>query len=582
MKQRLTHLLLAQAIFFLCQFSLSAQDDIVIQQRQDSLVTFKLDSLDILYGLAGDTVASHPYYTFLWVFGDGSFINGTRDSVLSHIYERRNKRLYHLGGALSGAAEVTVYATGNYSGGTRPPRLVIPPPGDPNRYPTVMRKTFKLPALGAIDPTPMPIDTSVIDKTKTGALRLQLSNKVRPQDTLVSILSFRQPGKVPVQPIRGQVLLFYNSKVKQANRVETAVKKLFKNTSPPPSPPPALTHGKFNFQREMIHFTNVTRQANGDLAGQGITEFQNVIGFDFDSLSAEGLDERHLFVEFQNDSLMWSLFKNNMGDTLKFLAVMTALSSSTDILGQLPNVQSAYLEQIGIQNLLQTKFYTDGTFLDLGQTNQQSKIIGISEVVSPVVAAHDPNNLTVYACECPNPAEKKIAGVIDFSNDGKAETRQLSITLHVPDQLNLSSVESISLTPTPLVTVQPQIDLAARTVTWSWPALLYPAESAGYLHPSTTGQVVFTIALKDGVNLADVEPLTACIVFDQNDPMCTLPAKNSGFITSEDGSSQLLQCDECKKYPGEGAGIDWICVLLWALGIFLLILILWFLRRFFS
>ena len=587
MKQRLTILLLAQAFFLLGPFTLSAQGDIRITQLRDSLVTMKADSLDYLYGLAGDTVAGHPYYSFLWIFGDGSFINGTRDSIVSHIYEKRAGRNYLLGGASSGA-QVTVYATGNYSGGTRRPKgLVVPlDPNvhiDKNRYPTIMRQTFKLPALGAIDQTPVPLLPSVIDTTKTGALRLQLSNKVRPQDTLVSILSFRQPGKVPVQPIQGQVLLFYNSKVKKANRVETAVKKLFKNTSPPP-PPPSLTHGKFNFQREMVHFTKINGQANGDLSALGITEFQNVIGFDYDSLLADGADERNLFIEFENDSLMWSLFKDNVGDTLRFLAVMTALSPSPDILGPLPNVQSAYLNQIGIQGLLDSTFYTDGTFIGLGQSNNlQSKIIGISEVVSPVVAAHDPNHLTVYACECPNPAEKKIAGVIDFSNDGNAGTSQLHITLHVPDQLNLSSVETISLTPAPSLNIQPQIDFAARTVTWSWSALLYPAESAGYGHPSTAGQVVFSIALKDSVSLPDIGPLTACIVFDHQDPMCTLSVGNSGFIT-DDGGSGLLQCEECKKYPEEGTsgGIDWPCILLWALGIFLLIVLIYFLWRWLS
>jgi hypothetical protein len=586
MKQFIISLLAVQAFLFVSHFSLSAQGQIRITRQQDSLSTLKLDSLDILYGLAGDTVSGHPYYTFLWIFGDGTFINGTRDSIVSHIYEQRAKRNYYLGGAAGGAAETTVYATGNYSGGTRRPKKLMAPPGNPFRYPTVMRQTFKLPALGRLDLTPTPaVLPSVIDTTKTGTLRLQLSNKIRPQDTLVSILSFRQPRKAPVQPISGQLLLFYNSKVKKANRVDNTTKKLFKNTAPPP-PPPALSFGKFNLQRQMVHFTNIAGQSVADLTGQGITEFKNVIGFDYDSLSTDGTDERHLFIEFQNDSLMWQLFKNNIGDTLKFLAVMTALSNNTDILGQLPTVQSAYLNQTGIQNLLQTNFFADGTFINLGQSNNlQAKIIGVSEVVSPVVAAHDPNNLTIYACECPDPAEKKIAGVIDFSNDGKADTRQLSVTLHVPDQLNLSSVESISLSPAPLASVQPQIDLAARTVTWTWSALLYPAESAGYGHSSTQGQIVFSMALKDGADLNAVEPLTACIVFDMNDPMCTLPAERAAFITSyqEDGSD-FLQCDECKNYPDEGkeTGIDWKCLLLWALGIFLLLLIIWLVRRFLS
>ncbi len=580
MKRQLILQLAAVAILVLCNLSLSAQGKISINRTQDSLVVFQLDSLDILTKLAGDTVADHPYYTFLWIFGDGSFINGTRDSVIGHVYEQRAKRSYHLAGP-GGNADVTVYATGIYSGGSRPPRSLAPPPGDPFRGPTVQRQTFKIPALGTIDSTPAPIDTSEIDTTKTGALRLQLNKKVRPQDTLVTIVSFRQPGKVPTQPIRGQVLLFYNSKVKKAT-VPTSVKKVVKSTSPPTSP--AMSHGKSDFQQALVQFTNTSGQGTGQMAAEGITEFKNVLAWDYDALTPDGSDERHVFAEFANDSTMWDLFKNNVGDTLRFLAVMTAIDFSPDILGPLPTVQSAYLDSIGVTNLLNSKFFTDGVFLELGQTNQQAKIIGVSEVISPVVAAHDPNNLSLYACQCPDTTERKIAGVIDFSNDGKAPTAQLKIVLHVPDQLNLSSVESISLLPEPTVPVQPQIDLAARTVTWTWPALLQPAETAGFGHPTTFGQVTFSIALKDGVALSDVGPMTACIIFDLNDPMCTLSVDGSGVVTMGDDPTSVLQCQECKDYPQEGTVdvFDWWCALLWLLGILLLLVIVWLVRRFFS
>ena len=571
----------AIAALLLGHLPLSAQGKISINRTQDSLVVFQLDSLDILSKLAGDTVASHPYYTFLWIFGDGSFVNGTRDSVAGHVYEQRAKRSYHLAGP-GGNADVTVYATGIYSGGSRPPRSLAPPPGNPFRGASVQRQSFKIPALGTIDATPATIDTSVIDTTKTAALRLQLNKKVRPQDTLVSIISFRQPGKVPTQNIRGQVLLFYNSKVKKAAVVPTGVKKVLKSSPPPTSP--AMSYGKSDFQQSLVQFTNTSGQGTGSMAAEGVTEFKNVLVWDYDALSPDGSDERHVFAEFANDSTMWELFKNNVGDTLRFLAVMTAIDFSPDILGPLPGVQSAFLDSIGVTALLNAKFFNDGVFLNLNQTNQQAKIIGVSEVISPVVAAHDPNKLSLYACQCPDTTERKIAGVIDFSNDGKAATTQLEIVLHVPNQLNLSSVESISLLPEPAVPVQPQIDLAARTVTWKWPALLQPAETAGFGHPSTFGQVTFSIALKDGFGLADVEPVTACIIFDLSDPMCTLPVASSGIVTTGDDLTTVLQCQECKDYPQEGTAdvFDWWCALLWALGILALLVIVWLTRRFFS
>mgnify|MGYP001467603246 CR=1 FL=1 len=581
-RQRTLHLFLL-AVLVSIQAQVFAQGKIGIIQREGSQTVFRLDSLDHLYKLAGDTVADHPYYTFLWVLGDGSFVNGTRDSVMRHTYELRDKRRYHLAGA-GGGPDVTVYATGIYSGGSRPPSSLAAPPGDPFRSQTVQRQTFKLPALAPPNPAPLPIDTSVIDNTKTGTLRMQLNKKVRPQDTLVSIISFRQPGKVPDQNIAGQVLLFYNSRVKKAETIPVPIKKVFKGTAPPTASPP-LTHGRSDFQQSLVHFTNTSSKGAGSLATEGISEYLSVAAWDYNTLSPDGMDERHVFAEFANDSMLWELFKNGVGDTLRFLAVMTAISDNPDLLGQLPQVQDAYLDSIGITNLLTGKYFSDGVFLSLGQTNQKSQIIGISEVVSPVVSAHDPNYLSLYACECPGEGRQKIAGVIDFSNDGNAGTTQLKIVLHVPPQLNLNSVETIGLVPAPTFPVQPEIDLAARTVTWTWPALLQPAESAGFGHPSTFGQVAFTIAMKEGFSLSDVQPVTACIIFDFNDPMCTLPVAGEGIVTkSEDGGIQaVLECEACKTYPDEGkTGFDMWCALLWLLGIVLLLLIVWLVKRFFS
>ena len=567
---------------FLCSQSfLPAQGKMTIQSQQDSLTVFKLDSLDILTKLAGDKSAGHPYYTFLWIFGDGSFVNGARDSVFRHVYENRRKLRYNLAGGSS--ADVAVYATGNYSGGSRPPKAAASP-GDFFRSPGISRFTVKPELLLGKDPTPVPLDTSVIDTTKTAALRLQLNKNIRPQDTLVAILSFRQPGKLPAQDIGGQVFLFYNSKVKKANRIQPAVKKLFKDSPPPP--PPALTHGKSDFQRSLVQFANTQDQGAGLLAAQGIADFNNVIAWTYDSLTADGRDERHLFVELANDSTMWELFKNDVGDTLRFLAVMTALSANSDLLGPLPNVQDAFLESSGIQTLLRTNFYSDGAFINLGQGgptggNLQSKIIGVSEVASPVVSSHDPNKLSLYACQCPDTTRRKVVGVVDYSNDGKAPTALVKVTLKVPEQLNLSSIESLSLSPAPAGFVEPDINLVQRTITWTYAALLQPAETAGFGHPSTQGQIVFSIDLKDSFDISQIEPVEACIVFDVNAPMCTLPVSAAQIIsTAEDGVVQsALQCNDCKTHPVEGAGFDWCCYLLWGLGLLLLVVIVWVVKK---
>ena len=60
-----------------------------------------------------------PYYQFLWIFNDGQFINGTRDSVVHHIYD--------IGAEASDDVEARVYSTGTYSdnGNDPPPKLVV-------------------------------------------------------------------------------------------------------------------------------------------------------------------------------------------------------------------------------------------------------------------------------------------------------------------------------------------------------------------------------------------------------------------------------------------------------------------------
>ncbi|MFQ5446211.1 MAG: hypothetical protein ACE5FF_04695 [Saprospiraceae bacterium] len=570
---------LGLAFFLLCQLSAFTQSQIIIDSQTDSLTIFRLDSLDLLTELAGDTAASHPYYTFLWIFGDGSFINGTRDSIIGHVFEKREGRLWHM--AASGGADVTVYATGNYSGGSRPPRMA-PGPHDFFRSPSVVRQTIKKDALLNMDTSPVPVDTSVIDSTRTNTLRLQLSKNVRPQDTLVSIVSFRQPGKVPVQPIHGQVFLFYNSRVVEAERLPPAVKNLFK-TSPPPPPPPALTHGRFDFQRSLVQFEHVQEEGEGSTAGTGITEFNNLIVWNYSSLTNDGRDERHLFAEFGVDSIMWDLFKNGRGDTLRFLAVMTALDFSPDVPGPLPDVQSVLLDTTGIAPLLSSRFYNNGTFVDLDQADLQSKIIGVSEVTTPVVSAHDPNYLALYACECPDTVQRKVVGVVDYSNDGLASTGLVKVILHVPIQLNLESAEAISLVPAPAVPVAPEVNLGERTVTWSYPALLQPAESAGYGHPSTQGQLVFSITVKEGFGVADLGETTACIVFDVNDPMCTVPVAATAIVTTAEGgvAQSALQCQECKIFPEEGATCDWWCYLKWAFYLLILVVVVWLVRKLF-
>lgn len=574
MKQR--PLLFLFLLLLAAQWQLSAQNRVSIASQNDSLTVLRLDSLDILTKLAGDADPTHPYYTFLWIFGDGSFINGTRDSVIGHVFEARNERLF----SPTTGTDVTVYATGNYSGGSRPPRMA-PAPDDFFRSPSVIRTTLKKELLqNNVDISPTTIDTSAIDTTRSALLRLQLSKKVRPQDTLVAILSFRQPQGKPIQPIGGQIFLFYNSRITAAKYIPTAVKGAIKS-SPPPPPPPSFSHGKFSHQKNLVHFRNVQDLGDGNALPAGISAYTNYLVWNYDSLRNVGRDERHLFAEFGVDSLMWELFRNGRGDTLSFLAVMTAYDFSPDVIGLLPSASNPLIDTTGIAPLLNQRFYVgNNEFAPLDNADLHGKIIAISEVKTPVVSSHDPNELVLYSCQCPDTLRRQVVGVIYYSNDGNSPTSLVKVSLQVPDQLNLNSLETVNIQPAPAGSLNPLIDPDSRTITWAYAALIQPTASAGFGHASTQGQITFTIDLKKGAELSSLNPMQACITFDANDAICTLPVKASDVVYSfeEEGITKLLQCTACPMKPDEDGNLWWWCIK-WGLVLLVLLLVIWLLKR---
>ncbi len=575
MKQSYSPLFFLLLLFVSTPLLLPAQGRVGIVSQVDSLTVLRLHDLDVLTRLAGDPDTTHPYYTFLWIFGDGTFINGTRDSIIGHVYEERDNRLFR---ATTGA-DVIVYATGNYSGGARPPRMA-PSPNDFYRSPSVIRSTLKKDLLqGHVDPTPAPIDTSVIDTTRTGLLRLQLSKKVRPQDTLVAIVSFRQPQEKPPLPVSGQLFLFYNSRVKSAEAVPSSIEGEFRNVPPPAAP--SLTHGKLDYQRSLVQFRHMADLGKGNTMPYGISAYSDFLVWSYDSLKSRGADERHLFAEFGVDSVMWELFKDGRSDTLSFLAVMTAYGFNADQIALLPSASGPVVDTTGIAALLNERYYVgNNEFASFENADLNGKIVAISEVKTPVVSSHDPNELKLFACQCPDTTRRKVLGSLTFSNDGHAATSLLKVTLHVPEQLNLNSIETIRLDPAPPTALEPVVDLTNRTITWAWAAMLQPAESAGFGHPSTIGRIDFSLDLKPGFDVPDLDSTWACIVFDANTPMCTRPVAASEVIFSYQNGDvqQYLACKACPEHQPEGESPWWWCIK-WGLLLLLLLLLIWILRK---
>ena len=283
---------------------------------------------------------------------------------------------------------------------------------------------------------------------------------------------------------------------------------------------------------------------------------------------------------------MWDLFRDSVGDELKFLAVQTVITGSPDILAQLPAAPTTQLEAAGLL-FLQDSFYTDGVFLSPGQgqfpTGTQIRVVAVSEVATPVAASHDPNHLSLFSCKCEASNRRKIMGVVEFSNDGKAASTKLKVTMKIPNQLNISSLENLSLYPASLNPNFFKADLAARTLTWEWLAALQPEAALGVGHDSTFGRIAFSIFVKDEFQLTDVEPLQACITFDAQSEMCTAPVANEDIIlsTTDETVQTVLECKACKEPPPEGetCWCDPFCSWLWALGALILLVIVLIIRR---
>lgn len=567
------------ALCFLAQWPLLAQSKLVTT-KTGTTTQFTLTGLDTLTRIPG---TQRPYYSYLWVFGDGKFVNGTRDSLPKHEYEKYPNASFAQGVGPS-KPDVTVYMTGHYSGGARPPRkgVVAPPPPDSFflRPPTVARHEDAV-ALnsGEIKDPPGPVASVFTDPN--AMLRLQLNHNIMPGDTLASVVSFRSPVKPGpnAQTIDGQVLLFYNSKAKAGM---SATPPLLKGlVKPPPPPPPSTRFGNFHFRQSPKHYTNV------DLAGSvppppHVKDYKGALGWSYSGLPPANVEERNLFAEFANDTSMWQLYRNMVGDTLRFLAVLTAISQNPDLLGILPEADTSKLDPAMV-SLLRDSFFTDDGFLPLSASTNGLpgvKILGFSEVVTPVVSAHDPNSLNLYACKCPSTDRRKLMGIIEFSNDGNAPTSKVKVSMKIPAQLNLESIEeAIQISPAP-APLSFSIDEPSRTATWEWLAALPSAAERGFGHPDTKGHIVFSALLEASTDLTQLEPMQACIVFDNLDPMCTQVVTDSMVITEFQGGAAgtVLECEKCT----EGKTPCWCgdyCLYLIALAVLLLILLLWWLKR---
>lgn len=463
-----------------------------------------------------------PHVRFLYIFGDGNFLNGVKDSVQKHRYPYNQ-------GDLPGTFDVRTYHTPIYSGGKPPPKRVAPitPPSSIS--------------------TPLNIK-SVVERGRN--VYLQRNQDVSKNDTVVSIVSFKN---TTTDIISGNIFLFFNDRLVVVEKMEDGS---IKRT-------PLSDKALFKVNESMVYSGKVNPETYL-LEGIAADDFENAAMLRYSELAPQ--EEIHLFMEMEHDSTMFEAFTGEKKITTNLLAVMTTF-------GQFPLADSmtegerALLSKLNFSNFIEQ---LDIDNIDRVLNSQQSvpifsgdiatNILDVSLMTTPLVKAHDPNQVIAEACACTDKNDvQKVVITVDCENDGSAPTEIVIIEVFIPAQLDFNSIadQPISYLPALSLTGPRSItmtkDAARRSITWTMRGFhLMGNQVVGFGHPLSQGQIVFTALTNAGVALSAIDSIHACIRFssaDDADVVCTPKAAVQAIWDGPDTQGQLECQDDCKCPP---------------------------------
>ena len=524
-------------------FGLSAQR--INWYKADSTVEhsiiYTIEGLPKPLTLNGDTLL-HPYYSFLWIFGDGHFINGTKQKQVQHRYDvpRTGKD----------SIQVKAYSTNTYSGGDPPPML---------SNPDIILNQDDLDSSRSDD----------IPVISDGALHLQRHREIRPGDSLVNILSFRNASRE--KTLNGQLYLFYNSPI--------STKKL-KTTDGQFSSVKSKDFAEFDFQESLIYYDNVDpKNYQLDRIPSALGKhFEKAIVLDYKDLIPG--KEQHLFFAFANDSTLATSNATERKE-VQFLALMTSSADSTSVLSK---KEEEHLGALGVFNFIdsisqpvkpatgQESLWGINAFKGKLATN----IVDAFTMNAQLVSAYAPSTLRVDACQCPSPAPaKQLFFTLDIQNDQDSIADQLIIDVVIPKEIDFASISDTLVRfsmenrdTADLVSLHK--DEETRTISWTLSKLhLLPTSQKGYGDPSTQAQIVFSALTEGDIDLKTVPELRACIRFSETaDAICTLPATVAPISTAIEDT--MLVCEACNCAPDQlwiwwtiGSSVPLLAFLIW-------------------
>lgn len=603
MQSLISHYFL-MATFAILLLSGQASAQIFIHAPTDATDTLDLEvkgydkSKLIKFATANPKAVPQPYYRYLYVFGDGNFINGVKDSIIEHQYAIQHGKALPTGEL---GYEVTVYASDTYSGGNPPPdkslqdtiiinkvkgkkdTIIVGIPADKTQSTVRLSPvTHKL--------SNVPVIRQVVQGNRYVAL--QKNHELRPKDKLVVILSIKNPIDADVNPIDGQVYVFYNGKIK-------GITSGMKSDS-------STAFAKFNFDEALVHNRNTWKVVLDTVAPQ-VSQYKRMLVLSY--LDLAPTEERHFFFEFTNpdDFIDYIDFAGTDTAKVDFLAVVTAINDDQSTFDPvLDDDQRDLLDSLNIDagikvleagllasiydSMLATQAFSPDILPFSGNAQvYPSVVLDVQALSGNIVAAKDPNHLDGYACKCGS-GPAKIAYVVKFTNDGLAPTSNIFVSIQLPDELDINTLADTSYIPVPsgngFVSVQKIAETNSLVFTMNNYRLFSTAEF-GYGHPLTEGSITFSLLAKPGVRAEDVPPIQACIRFDSPtvEPLCTnfAPAQLFDGQVKHAALQAILSCAECPQWCKwcEMLNIHetWLCVLvLIAFGL-LLVLLVWLLKK---
>ncbi len=575
-EKRALYYLVAAVLFFFPTSFLFGQK-VVISPGSEPSLNFSVDEPPVLKKLSHPD-AREPYHEYLWIFGDGTFLNRDTNAAVSHAY----------GSNAVDEPVVVAYVTPVYSGGEEPPLRALP--GDE----FILKPSSRLPQ--PVGPTPM-VDSA-------SYLRLERNHPLLvPGDTTVWIYSLKYPQELAgsnAYPIGGNLFFFYDGPVTLKTELSDGSFASEVDLADP------FEHVRTvniysDSESSPIHDHSINMEVDPGLALSG--RFRNVSIFRFSNL--EPGEERHLFIEMKNDESLADV----LGDTtllkkgesvpdpvVEFLAVMTVGDISNPI--NLSEEDEALLGELSFSRFIDllNSPDSDNDDVQLFQTtgNIAPNVVDAFLGTAMVSTAHDPNYLKAQACECPADGEagQMVVVKVHFENEGSAFASKAYIRVGLPSYIDGQRLPDTLLRSFPPNQEDNPLD-TIRIERENDTTMLITME--GFLFetikndPDAFSEVVFTLFTRPDVASTDFEPLQACVAFGAPDGVqaCTTPVLPTLLDPGARGEGSVLQCAACNPPPPDGGqrgqggdGWGWLLDYLWFLLIPFLLLLFWLWPRF--